>query len=431
MSKKVCLLLLFILTSCSSVVRKPSSTEEQIWYRAVEKVLRYLPTDFTREELLQDKQKLYRMMGAIELNQSDFEGKNIAMIPSRFFSGELKERFLQPHGEQLPYDQWDGTENWGIQFSLNNLKEPLRSRIAEYPNQTEIINAIFRGDEIINFNDRFYLLPELSEVPRYILEASRARFVSFDNESLEDWADQFFNVLPKREFSRSREYFSAKNLFPDQKQMTTCESTIRFQNNLRGRNRTLNRFIAALEDHKPAVQRIMGISNDFYNELAALTIGVLLVESNLGRSLRYWVKEFRFVGVDWGQGLVNLLKNFTGESGQENSRGLTQIKILEDMERWVKDTEYEYLLEADYRNAEDAALATMFTLREKLNHLQNLQDNHTNIDEHNWPDYLYYPYSGAYGQISRGLATPNLNIKIRKIIEFRKMMYIFENCEAN
>jgi hypothetical protein len=404
-----------------------------LWRDAVDKVLRYLPKVFSRDELLADKPRLYRMIGAIELNKKEFEGVDISMIPSRFFSGDLKERLLVPVGEQVPFEQWDGTDRWGLTFSFDNLSEYLQQKLKDYPEmfQRRYVEAIFNDDMVIIANQKVYLLPEFQEVPMYILEATRARFFQFENQDIYDWAEVFFNILPKKEYTRSREYFSMKNLFPDQKQFPYCSSEFHFINGMRDRNQKLDVYISTLENHKKRIQEIMGISNDFYNELAATAIGVLLVETKMGHSFKYKLKEFRLLGIDWGQGLVNMAKYFTGEQNQENSRGLTQIKILEDLKRWVSGTEYEYLMDADYRKAENAALATIFTLREKLNHLQGLQDRHTNIDDYNWSDYLYYLYNGSYDEITKGTATPNLNIKIRKILELKDSMYIFENCEES
>jgi hypothetical protein len=427
---RIILLSFVFIVSCSQLDRKPSSLgDDHLWRRAADKVLRYLPQRFTREELLSDKEYLYRLMGAIELNKEVFDGIPIANIPSRFFSGEEKERYLQPYGEQLPFESWDGSDNWGLTFSIDNIREFHREKITIFPDSNDLVQSIFKGDNAYFFNGKTYLLPSMLEPPEWILEATRAKFFQFEHTDLEDWSDQYFNKLANRTYTRSREYFSAKYLNPDFKQFDYCPSTFYFRGSLRKSNRILDRYVKALEENKEKLKEIMNISNDFYNELAALAIGVLLVESRMGRDLKYHVKEFRFFGNEWGQNLVSLLKYLKGNESL-NSRGLTQIKIKDDIERWVKDTEYESLLDADYKIPENAALATIFVLREKLNHLQSNQSKHNNIDQYNWSDYLYYFYYGRSREITRGTATPNLNIKIRKIINLKDIMYIFENCES-
>jgi hypothetical protein len=178
--------------------------------------------------------------------------------------------------------------------------------------------------------------------------------------------------------------------------------------------------------HKPLLMEELSLTNNEYNQLMVLALGILSVESKMGRSIKYKLKEDIRIGrVNFGQMAIRLIKKLKGRD-DENSRGLTQIKNIGPL---LKNTRYAYLEHSNLDNPENAALATMFVLKEKLGYLRHFSSRHSNITNRNWVDYLYYFYQGSSSQITKGLATPPLNLRIQKILEVKESSIVFSNCD--
>jgi hypothetical protein len=202
-----------------------------------------------------------------------------------------------------------------------------------------------------------------------------------------------------------------------------CETKFYFRS-LSGRE-DAKQFINTLLAHKAPLMRELELSNNEYDELMLLSLGILAVESKMGKSLKYMIKEdIRIGSHNLGQLAVELIKKLKGRS-DKNSRGLTQIK---DVGPLLEDSSYAYLEFSDLGKPENAALATMFVLKEKLGYLRHFADRHNNITEDNWADYLYYFYQGSSSQVTRGLATPPRNLRIQKILEIKEESLIFRDC---
>lgn len=203
-----------------------------------------------------------------------------------------------------------------------------------------------------------------------------------------------------------------------------CETKFYFRT--LSRREDASRFIRTLLSHKARLMGELELSNNEYDELMQLALGILAVESKMGTSLKYKIKEDLRIGrLNLGQFAIKLIKRLKGRS-DENSRGLTQIK---DIGPLLEDSSYAYLEFSDLDRPENAALATMFVLKEKLGYLRHFSKRHTNITKENWADYLYYFYQGASSQVTQGLATPPLNLRIQKILEVKEDSLIFQKCQ--
>ena len=53
----------------------------------------------------------------------------------------------------------------------------------------------------------------------------------------------------------------------------------------------INPFVKALEDEKQKLVKLFSLSNDEYNDLAALSYAIMGNESYFGRSKKHWIKE--------------------------------------------------------------------------------------------------------------------------------------------
>jgi len=196
--------------------------------------------------------------------------------------------------------------------------------------------------------------------------------------------------------SNSKEYYSAYNytgrdhLYIPISFKTTSQSKTNIE------------FAKALEDEKEKMMKIYGMDSDTYNELAKFSYGVMNVETQYGKSLKYKIKEAAPI-------LVSIAKG-NGLNVKKNSRGLTQMKKIP--EAIVKAYGID---KTDLDEPRAAAIATVGFAYELLQDLKRISHNHKEINSSNIYDYLYYLYQGKRKEITRGSATPNLNLTIRKI----------------
>ena len=88
----------------------------------------------------------------------------------------------------------------------------------------------------------------------------------------------------------------------------------------------INNFISSIETNKKLIMQQKNLTNDEYDELAKIALGILGVESRFCLSDRYEFKETTGV-----QTAISLYKTYVSNDGNEggNSRGCTQIKQVE------------------------------------------------------------------------------------------------------
>ena len=212
-------------------------------------------------------------------------------------------------------------------------------------------------------------------------------------------------------------------------------------------------FIKALEDEKKTIVQNLGLTNDEYNDLAQLSYAILGIESGFGQERRYNVKEGGMFekagralssnktvatpgalllqkltgffllkkGQDLGQTIVSTKKSIDGNDSS-NSRGLTQIKDV--LNYTAKD--YPEITEDNLTKPRNAAIATIYLLKQMNNSLKNISSKHNNITTENRAQFLYYLYNGSSGQVINGNATPELNKRAREIKEYLNQIQIFE-----
>ena len=172
------------------------------------------------------------------------------------------------------------------------------------------------------------------------------------------------------------------------------------------------------------------LTNDEYNDLAKLSVGILGVESKFSKTdlfddgilnvNRYGVKN------SWLGGLVvfggKALKR--GEfdwDGSQRSRGPTQIK---NIDTYMKGTKYSYIDKKSVNNPKESAIATMYVLTDKLKQLKNRQVSNDAINSENRMDYLYFFYMGQGSKVKNETATPDLNPKVMAVNEISSKVHI-------
>jgi hypothetical protein len=454
--------ILVILASCSlnPLKRAPSSVPSELdarissfWSYSAGYILDYRPIKYGNiDEIQKDEQGLYRFLGAIDLGK-------IGGIPSRIKGRDRSYNYIfNLNGlSQVSYEDWKKMEIqrleafskgrhvflyegsfyslWGIKLKKTAINNLIRNSIKiispDYPEDSFIL-SLFNRERVLKLGDKsFYTLPELTKLSRQQLGSLKHDF----NEQI-DTNDEFsyYGLL---NYDKEGAHFSIKDYdnYLDEKYKSmvkgeeiedyasACDTKVYL--------RTLSfrkipkKFIKTLLLHKSKLMSELDLTNNEYDELMILALGILAVESKMGRSFKYHLKEdLRIAGYNIGQIAINFIKRKKGRS-DENSRGLTQIKNVGPL---LKDTSYGYLENADLDNPEAAALATMFVLREKFGYLNHFKKRHNNINSYNWPDYVYYFYQGSSRQITAGKATPKLNLRIQKILEMKRNMMLFRRC---
>jgi len=324
---------------------------------------------------------------------------------------------------------------WGSRLSKDYVGQAMlymKSEKASLVEMDSYLYALFNHrDYVKSSRGSFHKLPYSDKVSsRYTQKIINDFHKQVGLESI----DPDFEFLNKKHFVPIQtdegftEYFSSKRHAYFNKEVledhqNACE--IRPYVQLISHKKTARKYVDTLVFHKAKLMKELSLTNNEYNELMALAVGILQVESKMGRSPKYIFKEnLRFGELNIGQRVVRGIKNLVGRS-DGNSRGLTQIK---DIHILLENSSYSYLKDDDLDDPESAAIATMFVLKEKYGYLKHFQNRRPHIDKHNWPDYLYYFYQGSSAQITRGKATPVKNLRIQKILKLRDKMMIFEKC---
>ncbi len=461
MKSLILIALLFLSASCAHhSKRSPASFSQQHYLsKYYEETARYILShepknygDF--EELINDNEGLYKLIGQIDLNK-------IRLIPSRLTGKEnLYRSIFDLSGiEQIPYKEWKDLKSEVVEtyakgnyvfrlgnyfYTLSGLK--LNKKVISFRVYTIANNFVPNIDEselaLSAFNRQ--TLHPLGDGTSLILPTANQIVPEHFNFLMRDFEKQVGPVIKPDPFDlvnynykSNQEYnFDGYKVYRGEKYRSfiTDEPMIdskqacdtRFYSRSLSRRKDAFKFMQTLLEHKPKLMEELNLSNNEYDELMLLSLGILAVESKMGSSLKYKIKEDIRIGeLNLGQMAIKLIKKLKGRQ-DENSRGLTQIK---DIGPLLEDTSYSYLEHSDLDNPENAALATMFVLKEKLGYLRHFRSRHNNITDDNWADYLYYFYQGASSQITRGLATPPLNLRIQKILDIKENSMIFTKCD--
>jgi hypothetical protein len=455
--------LIFILSSCSQLTqRSPSQTLEvnqelalAKWFdESVQYILSYASTTYgSFESLRQDEQKLYRFIGKIDLNKID-------TIQSRIISNDPAYASLLNFSlaKQVDYETWIElkdevvanylTGNYifkrgnhfyslsGIKFDISVISSELRTKLKKnYPSLSmdKFALSLFNKNLYLPLSDRagltlpfgdYIQLSSLFPLMNDFKEQVRIE----NNFSLEELLNYNYKKSHLK-LGKLQDYFALKyksflKNFSIKDSNQACQTL--FYHPSLSRRTEVKIFIDTLLKHKSNLMSELNLTNNEYNELMVLALGILNVETKMGTSIKYFIKEDLRVGnLNLGQLAIQLAKKLIGRD-ESNSRGLTQIK---DIGPRVEDTEYQYLEHSSLDNPEHAALATMFVLKEKLGYLLHYKNRHPAITDSNWADYLYYFYQGASSQITKGLATPPRNLRIKKILEVRENTILFNYCD--
>lgn len=460
---KLNLVLILVIFSCAQVPTKRDianlqSDHQQSLFRLLElsrgHLLDYLPeadVQYPAKEWAARPKKSYELLGHIDRNLHP-------RIPSLIsgHSEKVKPYFLLKKAKQIPYDEWLEMSEavsraylsghhvfryrhkiysvWGIELTEKNISPDTLAQyqtLAGDHHTAHFLTQFFNRYRYIDLpNGRYGEFPSLKFVGRRF----KRKFIN----DLKKQEEELTNILELIHYSNRRTQFTLKdyeNYFGDKYDAhrkgevfksadTPCSLKV-IVPGLTNSKKAL-KYLQTLINHKANLMEDLQLTNNVYNELAALAMGVLLVESKMGRSFKYFLKEgVRLGRFNFSQKAISLAKRLKGRS-DENSRGLTQIK---DVGPYLEDTRYEYLNTADLNRPENAALATMFVLREKYGYLQHFKSRHPHINDFNWSDYLYYFYQGSSREITKGTATPKLNLRIQKILDLKDEMIMLQKCE--
>ncbi len=407
----------------------------------------------TFEDLTADNEKLLKLLQDIDLGKvqnirSKIQRKHEGDLPyidvTRAKALEFSEwQSLLPEilaayqrGEHVFIHQNSFFTIWGLELNKDMISSEVikkASRYKRYFDEDTLALALFNGQRALELSEDFIiLLPEIRILSNQHLKIIKDDFSKQISPFVDVNAIDIINYNPKGEglnLSNWEDYYYEKHQAmlrgesfesPD----NICETRLYLRS--LSSNEIPKVFVRTLIDHKEKLMRTLRLSNNDYDELMALSLGILAVESKMGESFKYFIKEDLKIGkINLGQLAIRTLKDLKGREDR-NSRGLTQIK---DAGPLLKDTEYAYLADADLDDPAHAAITTMFVLKEKLGYLRHFAKNHPNITSNNWADYLYYFYQGSSRQITKGLATPPLNLRIRKILELRKNIILYRNCD--
>ncbi len=459
MKSFILIALIIISASCTHTSqRSPSSFSDRHYIdRWKEESVRYIlshePKKFGEyKDLIQDEEKLYRLLGEIDKGEH-------RLVYSQVTGREpyYKDQFDLRNVEQISYDEWKELRHEVAQtyakgeyvfrmgsdfYSLSGLKMNIKNlnyRIALIANnfvpgidQEELALSVFNrkvlypveGDKVIvlpsgRLADSRDFASLMRDFKAQVGPEIQISFIDLLNYNFKgpslNTGD--FNIYRNEKYHS----FLADEKLDDSK--SACKTRFYYRSLTQRKDAKI--FMKTLIEHKANLMDVLNLTNNEYDELMILSLGVLAVESKMGQSLKYKIKQdIRFGDFNLGQWAIKLIKELKGRT-DENSRGLTQIK---DIGPLLEDTQYSYLENSDLDNPENAAIATMFVLKEKLGYLRHFSKKHENITSDNWADYLYYFYQGASSQITRGIATPPLNLRIQKILEVREDTMVFTQC---
>lgn len=185
-------------------------------------------------------------------------------------------------------------------------------------------------------------------------------------------------------------------------------------------NKKAKNFASGLMKNKEKLMTDLRISNETYDKLALLALGIGYNESKFGDG-KYWgwgeydAKEAHIFGLEFGQKLFVRGKKWWNRTVNNektspiNSRGLTQMKLesYTDKEtRRLLDEEWK-ITGNDLRNPEKSATATMIVLAAMYkNELPALKEQMTaqNISEE---EALLYLWLGKRTELNKGIAAPD------------------------
>lgn len=235
---------------------------------------------------------------------------------------------------------------------------------------------VFEGNILLPEGLKVYVLPTNEDQHRFMIRDSRITFTS----------SKVKRIRPQMNYSR----------------FSPHPSKIFFEN-YQG-SEYVAEFISTVAREKNTLMGLMKLEDDEYNLLAQLAFGIMVPETNNGKSWKYHLKE----KAPW---LVALLKG-NGLNADQNSRGPTQIKKIPqavvDHYGFTKD---------ELHNPRVAAITTVAFCAELLRDLRAIAHLHPEIHEDNLHFYLYYLYQGRRQAIRDGSATPDRNINVRKIFQ--------------
>ena len=224
----------------------------------------------------------------------------------------------------------------------------------------------------------------------------------------------------------------------------------------------INKFINALTTQKSSLMKDLDIDNDTYNKLAQLACAVAMQETDFGKGEKYYFEKGTLFVTDslavFNRGLDRLgIENPVNDSTAV-SKGLTQIKIAD----WDNDPRINKLfkkhgIESAYGKGlspEQSAIATIIVMNEIRKQVkgQTYQDaieaangryyhteailvdgervtqeggyNIANIVSEE--DAMMYLYNGR-SSLSRGDATPAINLYTHNISRFKKLFTVNED----
>ena len=200
-------------------------------------------------------------------------------------------------------------------------------------------------------------------------------------------------------------------------------------NNPSGKTKDSVPFVKALEDEKSKLMKLFNLNNDDYNDLAAISYGIMGNESSFGTSTKYWIKEHDQGDVILAKAAKELLKGnnpFT-KSTLNTSRGFTQIKYLPEGE-WRKA--YPGINKETLGDPKNSAISTMAYLVVAVKVLKNIAAENSKdprkvkITKENLVDYLGYIYQGRKGALKSvdDPANADFNTYVQKLR--KNMSYI-------
>jgi hypothetical protein len=200
-------------------------------------------------------------------------------------------------------------------------------------------------------------------------------------------------------------------------------------NDAAGKTKDSVPFVKALEDEKAKLMKLFNLNNDDYNDLAAISYGIMGNESKFGTSKKYWIKEHDQADViilKAGRDLWNLKNPFT-KATLNTSRGFTQIKNLPDG-AWRKA--YPEINKETLGDPKNSAVATIAYLAGAVRTLKNLAGENAKdprkvkITKENLVDYLGYIYQGRTNALKKtdGTTNADFNMYVQKLR--KNMSYI-------
>lgn len=182
------------------------------------------------------------------------------------------------------------------------------------------------------------------------------------------------------------------------------------------------RFAQALNTYKFEILYLYRdeVSEEEYNLLAHMAMGILGRESLFFESLRYQVKEAVPGGVSFLKYVMYWL--LWEDSVSPNSRGPTQIKRVPEriMKNFGLTTDLLYV-------PEHAAMATIAFLIESLGELKRRvkKNDLDHIRPENYVDYLPYIYFGGTRALVNKTATPETNLYVQEMKLYMSWVQLF------